>query len=1046
LTRRISETCRLLGAVVLGTLGLACPSPPPPGSGAAEAAVAAALQTPAPGAGETECCLGEGDEREGELAPGGSWRFAVHLDEGELLEVVADQSGADLALTLTGPGDRRILRLDSPVGRKEPEDLVAVGAEAGTYVIEVKSLESARPGRFRVTVTALHPASPDDRERARAVACLAAAHELRRSGAYGDAALSYQRAAAAWGKLGDAGREADALEWAGKSLGRSGHESEAAELLSRSVEGFRGSGELAREARALDELGTTMRHLGRIQEATARYQEGLTLWRDLGNREHQARTLTEIANLHNGEDELGTAEVEYKHVLALWQSLGRRRDVAITRANLAGIYALAGQPKLALDLLSRSAAELASSGTPEDRAFVLEQIGVAQLVSGHYPAAIEAYRQALALLRQSPSSEGSVAVLDGLAHLHYEAGQYAEARKLYREALALPEARRDGRRTATLYETLAWTYLHEGQPSAALPLLRKALPALRQAGYTAGEAAALSGIARVERGLGHLEAAATWAERSLEAIEELRAGSDRVDLRSSLLATKQDAFDFAVDTLMELDRRHPGTGYASRAFDVSERARARSLLDVLGDPLGSGSALDGAGGDPRSDPLRQRVDAAEEERLRLLSAGADEATLARAGRVLRAALEDFRAARDRLPKTTRGAASTPRPLDLRQIQTSVLEPDTLLLSYDLGEEHSYLWAISRDHLATFTLPAAAVLEHQAGMVSNLLAHSDQRLSGEQVALQAAQLSDLLLRPAAGPIATHRRLLVSVEGALHTVPFGALPDPAGGGEPLLARHEIAYTPSASVSAWLGPRPFPGRSPGSGKLLAVLADPVFGPPDARLHSRPASQDQGDEAPRSARLAGRELPRLAASADEADGLVALVPPGDALEAKDFAARKELVTSGALSGYRILHFATHSWASAEEPELSALVLSRFDAAGHPRDGVLWAHEIGALHLSAELVVLSACDSGLGTAIHGEGLVGLSDAFFRAGAPRVVVSLWRVDDQAAAELMKAFYRGFLRDGLPVAEALRRAQLAIRAEPRWRRPYYWAGYVLEGVW
>ena len=174
--------------------------------------------------------------------------------------------------------------------------------------------------------------------------------------------------------------------------------------------------------------------------------------------------------------------------------------------------------------------------------------------------------------------------------------------------------------------------------------------------------------------------------------------------------------------------------------------------------------------------------------------------------------------------------------------------------------------------------------------------------------------------------------------------------------------------------------------------------------------------------------------------------VPDGEAFLAEDFAARKGLVTGGGLSGYRILHFATHSWASAEEPELSALVLSRFDPAGRLQDSTLWAHEIAALHLSADLVVLSSCDSGLGTAIHGEGLVGLSQAFYRAGVPRLVVSRWQVDDRAAAELMGRFYQGLLGEGLPVAEALRRAQLAIRADPRWRRPYYWAGFVQEGIW
>ncbi len=600
---------------------------------------------------------------------------------------------------------------------------------------------------------------------------------------------------------------------------------------------------------------------------------------------------------------------------------------------------------------------------------------------------------------------------------------------------------------ATLEEAIAWTYLRGGEPAAALPLFHQALRTLRETRFSAGEAAVLSGIARVERALGHAEAAADWAERSIEATEELRAGADRLDLRSALLAGHQDTFDFAVDTLMELDRRHPGRGFAARAFDVAERAKARRLLDALPEaPAGEGPAdQPRPGPGPRQDTASRRVAAAEEARLQLLDAGAPTPELERAEGTLRAALEELRAVEDRLRPRGLDVDGTPRPLRLDEIQQRVLGPDTLLLSYDLGPERSFLWAVSRDQLMTVTLPAAEVLERQARVVSRLQAESDSPTAGDQAAPWTEGLSERLLAPVASELIGHRRLLVSLEGALHTVSFGALPDPANRGKPLLAEHEITYVPSGSAAAWLAAPSRASRAANASKLLAVVADPVFAAGDDRLRGRGATSSPAGGAGASA-LVGRDLPRLPYTGHEADALLALVrPPDEARGFRGFAARKELATSGALSGYRIVHFATHSWASSEAPELSALVLSRFDPAGHSLDGVLWAHEIAGLHLSADLVVLSACDSGLGTAIHGEGLVGLSDAFFRAGVPRVVVSLWRVDDQAAAELMRRFYKGFLDEGLPAAEALRRAQLAIRSQARWRRAYYWAGFVLEGA-
>jgi CHAT domain-containing protein len=368
------------------------------------------------------------------------------------------------------------------------------------------------------------------------------------------------------------------------------------------------------------------------------------------------------------------------------------------------------------------------------------------------------------------------------------------------------------------------------------------------------------------------------------------------------------------------------------------------------------------------------------------------------------------------------------------------------LSYDLGEERSYLWAVTEERLETFVLPSGQDLEREARSTHYLLSHSRERASGLQVEIQVAKLGRLLLGPVADQIKEYPRIVVSVEGDLHLIPFGALPDPGSDGALLLTRHEIAYAPSASVLVWLGERQDRAGSQASGRTLAVVADPVFGPDDDRLR-RTRGADLATGAGRTPPvLAGPDLRRLPYSEREADAVLALVPAKDRSSARSFAARKELLTEGGLSDYRILHFATHGWFSPEHPELSALVLSRLDEAGRPRDGVVWAHEIAALDLRADLVVLSACETGLGAPIHGDGLVGLSDAFFRAGVPRVLVSLWRVDDQAAVELMTGFYQGFLHQGLTASEALGRAQLAVRADPRWQRPYFWAGFVLQGQW
>ena len=191
---------------------------------------------------------------------------------------------------------------------------------------------------------------------------------------------------------------------------------------------------------------------------------------------------------------------------------------------------------------------------------------------------------------------------------------------------------------------------------------------------------------------------------------------------------------------------------------------------------------------------------------------------------------------------------------------------------------------------------------------------------------------------------------------------------------------------------------------------------------------------------------LDRLPFSRAEALAVASQVPRTSLLEATDFDATLTLATSPRLNDYRILHFATHGLIKTTRPELSGLALSLVDRAGRSRDGFLRLNTIYNLRLSADLVVLSACQTALGKEVAGEGLVGLTRGFMHAGARRVIASLWQVSDPATAELMRQFYVGLLQRRLPAAAALRRAQLEMSRDPRWSAPYYWAGFVLQGDW
>jgi CHAT domain-containing protein len=427
------------------------------------------------------------------------------------------------------------------------------------------------------------------------------------------------------------------------------------------------------------------------------------------------------------------------------------------------------------------------------------------------------------------------------------------------------------------------------------------------------------------------------------------------------------------------------------------------------------------------------------------------------------------------------ALTQPVPLDLEQIQDQVLDSDTLLLEYALGEDRSYLWAVTSATLTSFVLPGRAKIDRAARRVYDLLTAQNSHPKGEgelqreariagvraEYPAATARLSEMVLGPAASLLG-HKRLLIVSDGALQYVPFAVLPMPrqekAGGpSQPLVVESEIVSAPSASTLAVLR-RDLSGRQPAR-KAVAVLADPVFDEQDPRVTARRQvsqvrhvggmtshNRDLPMDLKRSwtevgSTEGGLKIPRLPFSRREAEAIIAAAPPGDRLEAVDFQASRITATSAELAQYRIVHFATHGVLDSRTPALSGIILSLVDQQGRPQDGFLRLWDIYNLHLPADLVVLSACQTALGKEVKGEGVVGLIRGFMYAGAPRVIASLWQVDDVATAELMSQFYQGILKENLSPAAALRAAQVHMWRQKRWHAdPYFWGAFQLQGEW
>jgi CHAT domain-containing protein len=642
----------------------------------------------------------------------------------------------------------------------------------------------------------------------------------------------------------------------------------------------------------------------------------------------------------------------------------------VVRIDQGTLYTSLGELTHALDAYAQALPLLRDPRNRKARAAALTQLGNTYLKMDAPHRALARFEAALSLAREIRAPGSEAVALNGMGLAWQRAGRLDDASLPFRRALAIFQEHGDVSGQSTVWTNLGWLGLARGESRLALDAFQKALELSAASGNRQAQAVAFAGMARVERRRGNRIAARGLVERALRVAESVRSDTGAAADSS----TRRARGGFLVDLL-------------KASYLASRQEDHEFLIDLLVESGRDAEALE----------------ASERSRARSLS--------------------------DNLSNGHGQDA-----ISLPEIQSAVLDRDTVLLEYAPGDERSHLWWVTRDDHGRVDLPGRSVLEPAVRRVHETLkARPVPGLVGP--GRWAAELSRDLLGPVADRIRGKSLLVVAPE-IFHYVPFEALPDPSFPSDPLIVRHRVERIPSALVLKMLRDRSA-ARKPPEG-LLSALGDPVSGDSDDRLPA--GTQGYGDAEGRLPRLpdAGREVRdilKLARSAHPGEEVVA---------ATGFGATRDLALRGALGSFSIVHLAAHGIVDPERPERSALLLSRFDNQGRRREGRLTAEDVRGLDIPADLVVLSACQTALGRDLRGEGPMGLTHAFLSAGASGVVVSLWSVDDRATAVLMERFYHGLLVGGLPPAEALRQAQLALWRERRWSAPFYWAGFVLEG--
>ena len=949
------------------------------------------------------------------------------------------------------------MEVDNPIGADGTggaERVVWVGDRPGIHVLEVRAWGRGT-GRYRVTLEALRTASPGDRLRVQAEKAKADADSSYAAGEFVAAVAGYQQALPRFLELGDRSRQADTHFRLGEAQQALREKQQAIREYETALPLYRAAGnrrQLAMTHHKLCFLHNESR--ARVDRAREHCERALPLWQAVGDRLGLATTSNELGFIYRLLNERQRALISYDRALSAWRELERPGRAAQTLHNRGRLYESLGQREQAVTDLEKALEIRGRIGQPGEIATTLNSLGLAHLEWQETGRARERFEKALAPELATGGLRRGISLIGlGWAVRGVDEGR---AEELFRQALAAFRTARSKSWEAQALLALGQLRCAQGRPAPGKKLLAEALALFQAIGDRSGVAESRLALATGESRLGRLQKARDQIEAALEIIEDLRiqvaAGGDQ---RAYFSATRQDYYDFYVELLMRLDELNPGAGYRAQALAASERTRARSLGQAL---IEHGSRL-WQRIDPvlREEKLKlERQIFAGEHRLRTLQASGTAGRQEPLPSLERRQLDLLRRF-DKLQEQIRLASplfaelTWPRPLDAAGIRERVLDSETLLLEYKLGERRSFGWAVTTEGLTSFELAPRERLESTVERVYGWITDVRRRTSRVRIRQGLAELDRQLLGPVAAEVAAKQRLLIVADGALQYLPFEALPSlsgehsDAGSTEsPAAFPTDVVYLPSASILALQRARradlePAPG-------LLAVVGDPVYSREDPRLRKVPIS----GPAPASKRAGLRRgddlaLPRLPYAGLEAQAILDLVPGGDTFAALGFDANREALSG--LGRYRVLHFATHSDLNAQHGELSRLVLSLFDEEGRAReDGFLFAHEISAMELPVELVVLSACETALGEQIRGEGLVGLTRAFLHAGAARVVVSLWKVDDRATAELMQRFYRHLLQDRWPPPRALREAKNEIRQLRRWSRPYFWAGFVLQGEW
>ena len=820
-----------------------------------------------------------------------------------------------------------------------------------------------------------------------------------------------------------------------------GHNSVLGGDLDRAVEAFTRQAELLEAAgypgksrQALYDLGRVYRRQGRFAEALECFDRALALSVNTGDRFLEAHNLRSLGGAYGDlGDYFRRLQLEAESV-RIFRQEGYRWQAGAGLGNVAETYATLGDYASARDNYLESLRQAREHQDFSEQEWILVSLARLSLTVGRPLEALHYLDETRQYAGRVWYPEAEVEALAVRGSIYKQLGRYRDAIESTRAAVVLAQAGQDRAQQAGLLSQLGDCLLHAGDLASAETAFARALAMAETTGRPAVVASARRGLGQTAQRRGDYPAALASFRAAIDSIERMRSQIPSPELRAGFLQENWRVYEDIVDVLSRLDQREPGAGYGLQAFEYAERARARSFLDLLVES--------------RARITKGLTPQQIQQQGSLLGAvsAASRAMDERASAANRIAIEK---AEENLVQWAAGIRQTnsayhqlryPDPSTALQAEETAARSGTIV-EYALGAARSHAWLISGTRIRMVRLTSRVRIEREVRALRQEIERRPRGRADAEFLVRARRLYAMLVEPLAPWLTPGQRITIVPDGILHYLPFEML-DAGKNGQSrfLIEDYTIGYAPSVTVYASLMAQRTLKADTGRRELLAY-GDPVLPAPSGGA-GKPAQMGEIVRGVYSAR--GANFTALPAARAEVETIGALFPTGlrrtrVGAEASEAALKREN-----LKAYKRLHFATHAVVDEQIPARSGLLLA---PGGPQEDGVLQLNEIFNLDLDADLVTLSACQTGLGKLVQGEGVVGLTRAFLYAGAARVAVSLWEVNDLATARLMESFYRRMKAGDRP-AEALRQAKLEmLRAEPTaWRHPYFWAPFVLVGAY